>query len=213
MKKLITTTILCLIICFLPLIGNPNLYISLPFLKIVFYFYLLFFTQPTVESSDIYKSSKTDKFSMGFITLGVVIVISGALIYWAYLGDSTAFIWNVPTTLGLSLMFIGTVIRIWAIRHLGKYFTNTVKFDSGHQLITTGPYKLIRHPSYLGAYLAIVGSALFLNAMPVFYVGVFIMLGAYLYRIRVEEIGLVETFQEKYIQYRGRSKRLIPFVY
>ena len=213
MKKLISTTILCMIFCFLPIIGKPNLYLNSSFLTVVFFFYLLFFTQPTFEATDMYKNAETDKFSMGFITLGVVFVLSGSLIYWAYFKDSTEFIWNKYSIAGLSFLLAGSGIRIWSIRYLGKFFTNSVQFDSGHQLITTGPYKLIRHPSYLGAYLAIIGSALFLNAIVIFCIGIVVMLAAYLYRIHVEEIGLVKTFEKEYPSYQARTKRLIPFIY
>ena len=213
MNKYIATTILCMIICFLPVIGKPHLYLNPSFLTVVFFFYLLFFTQPTFKASDMYKNSETDKFSMGFITLGVIIVLSGAITYWAYFANSTELSWNLYTTTGISLLILGSGIRIWAIRHLGKFFTNSVQFDSRHQLITTGPYKMIRHPSYLGAYLAIIGSALFLNAILIFCIGVVIMFAAYLYRIQVEEIGLKKTFEKEYPIYQNNTKRLIPFIY
>ncbi|MEM0942092.1 MAG: isoprenylcysteine carboxylmethyltransferase family protein [Bacteroidota bacterium] len=214
MKKLISTFILCSIICCLPIIGKPELYLSKEFLTIVFFFFLLFFTQPTFEASDIKTNSETDKFSMLFILISLIIVLSGSIIDWAYFQMGLDSINKIPFQyFGLILLLLGSSIRIWAILHLGKYFSNAVSFNSEHKLIKSGPYKLIRHPSYLGAYLAIIGSALFLKSIVFFLIGLIVMLSAYLYRIKVEEIGLIELFGSEYQEYKKKSKKMIPFVY
>lgn len=213
MKKIIPTTILCFIICFLPLIGNISSYTHPKFLTIVFFFYLLFFTQPTFKAKDIQGNAETDKFSMLFITLGVIIIISGSLIDWGYFQENKNLFWDTYTIAGLILLVFGSTIRIWAIYFLGKYFTNAVQFDAKHELIKSGPYRLIRHPSYLGAYLAIIGSALFLNSILLFLIGSVLMFAIYSYRISVEEIGLIQQFEDEYAEYQKNSKKLLPFLY
>ena len=214
MKKLISTSLNCLIICCLPLVGKPELLVDEQFLTIVFFFVLLFLTQPTVKASDIKTNSETDKFSMLFIMISSTIALSGSIVDWAYFQIGIEFInKNVFSYLGLALLIIGSSIRIWAIWHLGKYFSNAVSFNSEHQLIKTGPYKIIRHPSYLGAYLAIIGSTLFLQS-PIFsLISLVVMLAAYLYRIKVEEIGLLKLFGIEYEKYQKSAKKIVPFVY
>src|SRR5271165_2441425 len=56
-------------------------------------------------------------------------------------------------------MIIGMVLRIWSIVHLGKFFTVNVAIQEGQRVIQDGPYRFVRHPSYSGSILAIVGLA------------------------------------------------------
>ncbi|MEM8523635.1 MAG: isoprenylcysteine carboxylmethyltransferase family protein [Bacteroidota bacterium] len=214
MKKLIVTTVFCALVYFLPLVGKPTSYTHPSFLTVVFFFFLLFLTQPTFKAADISEKSSTDKFSMLFITVALIIILSGSVIDWAYFNSES------PTTnekayqsVGLFLLVTGSTIRIWAISHLGKYFANTVSFNSEHQLVKSGPYKIIRHPSYLGAYLAIIGSAFFLNSTVFASIAIVMMFFVYQYRIKVEEQGLIGIFQNEYLQYMKQSKRMIPFIY
>jgi protein-S-isoprenylcysteine O-methyltransferase Ste14 len=113
---------------------------------------------------------------------------------------------------GLALVFlvIGTVIREWAIALLGVYFSRTVKVESGHRLITAGPYQWFRHPAYTGMlvmYFSIVlGLGTWVGALFMFIV----LLFPTLYRIRVEEKVLLDTFGDEYRSYMERTWRLFP---
>src|SRR5262249_19250389 len=66
--------------------------------------------------------------------------------------------------LGLCFIAGGLALRIWAIGTLGRAFTSTVQIQKGQVLVSTGPYRLVRHPSYLGAYGTFLGCAVFLQA-------------------------------------------------
>ncbi|MEM6699315.1 MAG: isoprenylcysteine carboxylmethyltransferase family protein [Bacteroidota bacterium] len=183
-------------------------------MTIVFFFVLLFLTQPALQASDVKGNYETDKYSVLFILLALLITLSGSLVDWAYFGIGKGLInRDLLKSIGLGFLILGSAYRIWSIIHLDKYFSATVQFDSEHQLIQTGPYKLIRHPSYLGAYLAILGSTLFLNSILFFVFGGTVMLAAYIYRIKVEEIGLTQIFPIEYKKYQSQSKKMIPFIY
>lgn len=79
-------------------------------------------------------------------------------------------------------------------------------------MIDTGPYRFIRHPSYTGALLAFVGFGCCLgNWMSI--LCVLPILGAFLWRMRVEERALIDALGEDYRAYMRRTKRLIPFIY
>ena len=114
---------------------------------------------------------------------------------------------------GLAIFIPGAVLRWYAIFYLGRYFTVDVRVASDQRVIDTGPYRLIRHPSYTGAFMQFLGFALCLgNAWSVLVVMV-PMLVVFSYRIRVEERALEQGLGEAYASYRRRTKRLIPFVY
>ena len=111
------------------------------------------------------------------------------------------------------LLVSGIGIRIWAIRHLGKYFTVDVGIQQGHKVIQDGPYRFVRHPSYSGAVVALAG----LGCLTFNWLGlILILLGtsvAYALRILVEEKALCEQFGAEYEKYTARTKRLIPRIY
>ena len=108
---------------------------------------------------------------------------------------------------------LGAALRWWAVVHLGRFFTVDVTVAADHRVIDTGPYRVMRHPSYTGVLMQFAGWALSLGnvlALPV--VVVPILLGL-LYRIRVEEAALRGALGEEYSTYCRRTKRLVPGVY
>jgi protein-S-isoprenylcysteine O-methyltransferase len=115
--------------------------------------------------------------------------------------------------LGIFLFGMGLALRWSAIWYLGKFFTVDVAVHSNHQLIETGPYRFIRHPSYTGALLAFLGLGFCLGnwwSLAIFILPVSV---AFLLRIQVEERVLVEALGERYRLYQQRTKRLIPLLY
>ncbi|MBK7857771.1 MAG: isoprenylcysteine carboxylmethyltransferase family protein [Archangiaceae bacterium] len=117
------------------------------------------------------------------------------------------------TFVGAAALSAGAVLRLWAIRVLGAFFTGVVHTSDGQSLIERGPYRLLRHPSYSGVLLGFIGEAvLFRSAL-----GLALTLGAmlpvYLYRIRVEERALGRRFAAEWPAYRRRTWALCPWVY
>jgi protein-S-isoprenylcysteine O-methyltransferase Ste14 len=82
----------------------------------------------------------------------------------------------------------------------------------GHTLITSGPYRSVRHPIYSGMTLALVGSALATGA-PYGFVGLALILFGFLVRVGQEEALMRETFPGEYDDYSRHTARLIPGVY
>lgn len=125
---------------------------------------------------------------------------------WA---DLPAWVW----TLGIVTMTTGAVIRVWALRVLGVQFRRDVNVDADQLVVSDGPYRWVRHPSYTGALLIFAGLGLALaNVLSI--VALTVIPGlAYLRRIRVEEAELGAVLGERYDQYaRGRA-RLLPSVW
>ena len=134
------------------------------------------------------------------------------IIDWAYFSSTEAPV-TIGTIVGFIILWTGVLLRNYSIKLLGKHFTATIQLQSDHRLVTSGPYGIIRHPSYLGALLAIVGIAIFLNSFIGVIVAFIAMMIAYTVRISAEEKVLKGLFGSVYIEYQKRTKKLIPFLW
>ncbi|MFZ0579756.1 MAG: isoprenylcysteine carboxylmethyltransferase family protein [Candidatus Acidiferrales bacterium] len=114
--------------------------------------------------------------------------------------------------LGIALMWAGIAFRYYAMRVLGRYFTFQVDVHSGQTVIEAGPYRYVRHPSYSGALVTVIGFGLSLGNWAGLLALVTCVGIGYAYRIQVEEDALVGALGEPYKQYMGRTQRLVPFV-
>lgn len=115
--------------------------------------------------------------------------------------------------IGYILMLLGIVFRRWAIHVLAEFFTVNVTIKKNHKLIQHGPYRLLRHPSYTGFLLSMLGFGLALgNWLSIIVLGV-IITPLLIYRIRVEEAALRSAFPDQYQTYAQHTKRLIPFIW
>ncbi len=117
------------------------------------------------------------------------------------------------SVIGLVLFVLGMIVRWIAIIHLGRFFTVNVAIAQDHELITTGPYRYVRHPSYTGTLLTFLGFGLcMLNIFSL--AAVFLPIAAaFLWRMHVEETALREAFGDRYRAYAARTRRLVPLIY
>ena len=114
---------------------------------------------------------------------------------------------------GIATMVAGLALCVWAMRTLGEFYTRTLLVTSGQRIVDRGPYRLVRHPGYLGTILVWVGAALATaNWVATAAVGL-LLLVAYGYRIGAEEAMLVESFDDDYRDYMARTRRLVPWLY
>jgi protein-S-isoprenylcysteine O-methyltransferase Ste14 len=121
--------------------------------------------------------------------------------------DGEALRWS-----GVGLYAVGGVLRLWPVFVLGRRFSGLVAIQADHTLVTTGIYGRIRHPSYLGVVVIMLGWAL------VFRSGVGILLTALVLvplvaRMNAEEALLSSEFGDAYNAYRARTWRLVPYIY
>jgi protein-S-isoprenylcysteine O-methyltransferase Ste14 len=116
--------------------------------------------------------------------------------------------WNAYQTAGLVLFVAGFGFRLAAIRQLGRFYSHTVRRAEGHESIDQGPYRVVRHPAYLGVIVAHLGFALvFLNPWSVMAVAILIV-PAFVWRIHVEEPMLMQI--PGYADYARSHARLLP---
>jgi protein-S-isoprenylcysteine O-methyltransferase Ste14 len=110
-------------------------------------------------------------------------------------------------------MMIGIVIRYWAAKTLGVYYTRTLRIEGQHPVIKEGPYRVLRHPGYLGVMLLLIGAGIATtNWLPITVTPIAMFTG-YFYRIHFEEKMLQSTLGQPYIDYMRQSWRLIPYIY
>lgn len=135
------------------------------------------------------------------------------------LGFKELHLWTLPgngifrQSMAVILYVGGLTLRFYAANYLGKFFTTRVSIQTAHQLIRTGPYRYIRHPSYCGLMLAFAGASIAMGDMLAMAV-LLIPLGYVLHkRIEVEEHWLHEHFGREYALYCGETKKLVPSLY
>jgi protein-S-isoprenylcysteine O-methyltransferase Ste14 len=114
---------------------------------------------------------------------------------------------------GVAVMWVGLAVRGWAIATLGRSFRTTVEVDPGQAVITSGPYRWIRHPSYAGLLLILLGFGLASGDWLSLAVCVLLPLPAFVRRVQVEEAELSRVLGDAYRAYQARTSRLIPGVW
>jgi protein-S-isoprenylcysteine O-methyltransferase Ste14 len=114
---------------------------------------------------------------------------------------------------GIAAMAAGLGLRVWAARVLGAFYTRTLRTSGEQRIVEEGPYRLVRHPGYLGVLLLWLGAGLAAANWIVAATIAATMARAYSRRIAAEEAMLAATFGVEYARYAGLTRRLIPFVY
>ena len=115
--------------------------------------------------------------------------------------------------IGLAIIWAGVGLRWWSFRTLGRYFTIDVMTSADQPVISTGPYRFLRHPSYAALLLILVGiGSMSANWLSLAAVILLPLLGL-VHRMRVEEAALSATLGDAYRSYAATHKRIIPFIW
>jgi protein-S-isoprenylcysteine O-methyltransferase Ste14 len=113
---------------------------------------------------------------------------------------------------GVAMIFLGSLLRRYCWRTLGEYFTGDVRARADQPVIRTGPYRLVRHPSYTAGMMMNIGIGLALGSWVTFVLLTISTIATYMYRVRVEERALLNTIGEPYRSYMSESKRFVPYI-
>ena len=114
---------------------------------------------------------------------------------------------------GMVILVAGLVLRGWSFKALGEYFTHTVMVSSDQPVVTAGPYRLLRHPSYTGFLLACTGVGLAAANWAGLAAMALLPLAVILWRIHIEENALITTLGDRYRSYAAQHKRLVPLIW
>jgi protein-S-isoprenylcysteine O-methyltransferase len=104
-------------------------------------------------------------------------------------------------------------LRWYSVAVLGRYFTFDVAIQDDQRLVEAGPYRYLRHPSYSGALLSLLGFGLSIGNWAGLAASLACLSFAYAYRIPIEESVLVSALGETYKRYQKRTWRLVPFLF
>ncbi|MBB2997208.1 protein-S-isoprenylcysteine O-methyltransferase Ste14 [Paeniglutamicibacter cryotolerans] len=158
--------------------------------------------------------SSRDRGTRSLIGLFFALAFGGALGFKFLLRDSRSWTlggWHAAV--GLTLMLLGLGLRCWAVLVLGRSFRLTVEVDADQVVVDRGPYRLIRHPSYTGLLLLTTGYGIVLGN----WISVALLLAlpavTLIRRIAVEEAELSGVMGQPYLDYRTRTKRLLPGIW
>lgn len=142
----------------------------------------------------------------------IVGVIASVFVAFAFSQNKVAPLPEWTFYIGIILMIGGILLRQWSVVILGRYFSMLVSIQKEQSIVKRGPYRFIRHPSYTGALLTLIGIGLAVQSWGAVLALVLIFGIVYGHRIHVEEKVLVAHFGEEYIEYMKETKMLIPFI-
>lgn len=168
-----------------------------------------------IFSRDIRKGTgeKKDRGSF-FLIVGMIAAGITAAFYAPHIWPFANFPLTVPVFYGaVGLMWAGIGLRVWAVLTLGRHFRTSVRILDDHKLVTAGPYRILRHPSYTGGLMTIFGFGVALGnwiSLAAAFAGIFI---SYSVRIVVEEKALRAHFGEAFEAHAKRTWAVLPPVW
>lgn len=140
---------------------------------------------------------------------GLVIIVAFVLLR-VFGANSLAVHSVVLEVVGMVILVAGLGLAVWARICLGGNWGMPMTEKREPELVTSGPYRFVRHPIYAGFLLAVLGTALVTNLF--FLIALAVMTVYFAYSASVEERTMTQSFPAAYPSYRARTKMLIPFV-
>lgn len=128
---------------------------------------------------------------------------------WLYLLLWPQGLW--PFWLGAAVTIAGLLFAVWAREHLGRNWSRSVTIKQGHELITTGPYAVVRHPIYTGILTGFLGMAIAISQVRGFIAFVLVFVALWL-KLRMEEQWMRSQFGEAYATYARKTAALVPYL-
>ena len=143
------------------------------------------------------------------VRIGVILIVLLLLHVKAF---KTRVATNDPwlEVIGLAVFLSGLALAVWARVYLGRNWGMPMSQKVDPELVTTGPYRKVRHPIYSGIILAMIGTTI---AVSLYWLVAVVVLGGYfIYSATVEERYMAERFPDTYLEYKRSTKMLIPFI-
>jgi protein-S-isoprenylcysteine O-methyltransferase Ste14 len=194
------------------IVGGGSSFLSKPvgmlYLLLWGIYWLVQATRQTGEQS-IYDKQQRVVYASGVI---VVPILIGAVPYEYIHFNGPIQRDGIVAWFGLSIFAFGIILLAIVMKALGRFYTSKLGIQSDHTLITTGPYRVIRHPGYLAEIISMFGMGLSMSSLLGLALAVMSVI-LVLIRIRYEEEMLLNAFGEDYKTYMRKTMRLIPFIY
>ena len=160
---------------------------------------------------NIRTEGRTERWSVRLLLLGLIfLVLRMPAVRHAIQQFQSAHFGPATEAIGFLLCLCGFAFAIWARFHLGRNWGQPMTLKQGHELITSGPYRFVRHPIYTGILLAMLGSTI---VTPFWIVAFFCLTGYFVYSARTEERIMTSQFPAEYPEYKKRTKMLVPLIW
>jgi protein-S-isoprenylcysteine O-methyltransferase Ste14 len=146
-------------------------------------------------------------FRLLFFVGVLVLPLARAVVPGADFGGAGVFV------LGLVAGWLGLLLRWWSFATLGRYFTIVVRTSADQAVISRGPYRVLRHPSYTGLLGALLGCGLMLGNWMGAAASFLVVLLALVFRLLREERALIDALGDAYLDFAADRARLIPYLW
>lgn len=212
LKRLFLGVVVSAVLVLMPVLGNvavlraPHLWILLMIGVLASVF------QPGYNPFTIV-SSAGDKGTGAQIIWSVYAVQLAAILEATYLRYPRSVEWDATAVIALAAAALGLALRTWAVLTMGKFFTMHISVEQGQRIVRSGPYAMVRHPSYLGAFVLYLSTTVFLHAWFSAIAAAVVLPCAFLRRVYREEKALKEKFGAEYESYCTGVKRLLPGIW
>lgn len=114
--------------------------------------------------------------------------------------------------IGLLIFVVFSWLQVWAYKTMGKNYSQEVIISKKQELVTSGPFKFVRHPQYISQLLSDIGAGVALASYLVFPIVLLIQIPLFILRAVLEEKLLLKKFPEEYKEYKKRTGFIIPFI-
>ena len=167
-----------------------------------------------VRSSANRSGRRTETWSLLTVVVAIAAGVVSAMLLtgWTSARIGGALGWACYVA-GLLLMTAGLILRQWSVHTLGRFFTVDVRVHADQEVIDTGPYRWVRHPSYTALIVFLVGVGCALDNWASLLALLVVPIIGLRLRIRSEEAALVSQLGERYRRYAEHRKRLLPGVW
>ena len=211
-KRLLLGTVISLVVVILPAVGNTEILRASHLWILAAFGIVASLLQPGYNPFTI--TAQPGDRGTGFqIIWSVYVTQLAAILESAYLRYPRSVEWDVVAIIAVVIMALGLSLRTWAVVTLGDLFTMHIAVRSDHTIIRRGPYRIVRHPSYLGAFIMYTATAVFLHAWYSVAAAAVILPIAFLRRMAREEEMLKAEFGAEYEAYSLQVSRIIPGVW
>lgn len=211
-KRLILGIVISFLVVILPVLGKTEILRAPHMWILILLGILASIFQPSYNPFTITAKPK-DKGTGAQIIWSVYLTQLAAILEATYLRYPHSVQWDLTASIAIGAAVLGLALRTWAVLTLGSLFTMHIDIQKDHSIVTKGPFRIVRHPSYLGAFIMYVATIIFLHAWFSLIVAALVLPFAFLRRIHYEEELLEGFFWEEYEAYRRRVKRFLPGIW
>jgi len=162
------------------------------------------------NTSEVISEAKDNSLLIFRMLIPIALLVSLMLLFFKIGAISVSIYFKY---IGYSMVIIGLITRWVAVKSLGNSFRVKVSLIKNQQLITSGIYTKIRHPSYTGLLLYYIGLGIIMQNYLSLLLLTFIPFYVVIHRIILEEKFMVNSFQQDYLNYQKKTYKLFPFIY